>query len=591
MAKILAPFRRPVEPEKKTERPLLSPEDIFENALLSLFAPPAMRPLIVAPILLLCIVRPTAVSGEAPNPASPDSTLQGVVWTPSPSADSASHTLQRIHRMGATAVRIPHFSTNDSLLAAADSLEVTVFADLPLSYTSAEALDDSLVAASSALNRLFTLAERHPSLQYVGLGHSADTTVPHACEILSKWTDYVHAESGLSTYYVTPFTATADQCAEAVDQPLLDLRGHPAPVKRWQEWPSQTASAGLGAVGTWVHSDAASGFRVPHSAQHQARYLERTLSRFLDSTQAPPPVLFVSRWQDREPPLLPSRRYGLHDTAGAPRPAARVVRGMYTGTQRTFAFSSGSAPASAPSGLTLLGWGLVALLGGLYAGNVFVHQTAARYFTAHGFYQDALRDGHMLHPGANGLLLGIVGGILVTVGSRIARLAATEPGSSLLIAAVPPNVRSVMVTGLEHPLTAGLAVGVGGLGLLLVWMTALVLTARRWTPFSFAQGLVLVTWPCWPILFALPLALAAGPEAPLSPALLVRLFLGGGGLVLLSVTVRVLYDYWTVTDLPGWSLLPLSALSPFVLTATALLALAFWYDVPFSFLWRLATQT
>jgi hypothetical protein len=522
---------------------------------------------------------------------SPDTTAFGVVWTPPSPPDSARRELSRIAEVGATAVRLTRLPSAP-VATRADTLGLDLYVDLPVTHVPAPRLQDTLAQAAPALKRLLALAGRHSSITHVGLARSADTTVPGACEVLARWTERVHAsEASLRTYYVTPFTATADRCADAVDQVLLDLRGHPAPVDRWRQWRSQTAPVGLGAVGTWVRPFAASGLQTPHSQERQARYLERALSRLLDSTRTSPPIVFVSRWRDRTAPVLSTRRYGLHDLDGRPRPAARVVRGIYTGTQRVFAFPSGPEPGSGPYGMLVLGWGLFALLGILYARSPFVRQMVVRYFTAPGFYRDALRDGRDLHPGANALLLGTVAAALGATGVCTARMAAAHPSTERVLAALPRTVEATVAGGVEHPITAGIVVGGLALGLLGLWMGALVLVARWRTRFSLAQGLVLVTWPCWPILLALPLALAAGPDAPLSPSRFALLLLGGGGLALVYVTARVLYDYWTITDLPGSTVLVLGTLSPAILIGALGLVLTTWYDVSVAFLWHLATLT
>jgi hypothetical protein len=522
---------------------------------------------------------------------SSDTTALGVVWTPPSPPDSARRELSRIAEVGATAVRLTRLPS-DPVAAHADTLGLRLYVDLPVAHVPAPQLQDSLSQASSALKRLFALTQRHSSITHVGLARSADTTVPAACEVLARWTERIHAsEASLRTYYVTPFTAAADQCADAVDSPLLDLHGHPTPVERWRQWRSNTTAVDLGAVGTWVRPAATSGLQAPHSPERQARYLERALSRLLDSTRMSPPVVFVSHWRDQAAPVLPTRRYGLHAADGTPRPAARVVQGIYTGTQRVFAFPSGPEPASGPHGILLLGWGLFALLGILYARSLFVRQTVARYFTAPGFYRDALREGRDLHPGANALLLGTVAAALGGTGVCTARMAAAQPSTDRVLAALPRTVQVVLAGGVEHPITAGIVVGGVALGLLGLWMGALVLAAQWWTRFSLAQGLVLVTWPCWPILLVLPLALAAGPGAPVSPSLFGLLLLGGGGLALVYVTGRVLFDYWTITDLPGWTLLFLSALSPLAFLGATVLILTARYDLSFAFLWHLATLT
>ena len=530
-----------------------------------------------------------ATPRSAPSSPAPGTTALGVVWTPPAQPDSALRELARIDALGATAVRLTRLPT-DTVAARADSLGLDLYVDLPVAHVSARQLPDTLAQAAPTLEHLQALARQHPSITHVGLARIADTTVPSACETLRRWTDRVHAGAAtLRTYYVTPFSAAADQCAEAVDRPLLDVRNHRAPAKRWHQWRAHSASVGLGAVGTWVAPAAESGLRVPHSPERQARDLEGALSSLLDSTRRSPPVLFVFRWQDR--PLLSSRRYGLHEADGTPRPAARVVRGLYTGTQNAFAFSQGTTPLPGGYGLVLLGWGLVALLGVLYARSLFVRHTVARYFTAPGFYRDALRDGRDLAPRTNGLLLGVVAGALGITAVCVARQGAAHPGTDRVLAALPHALQGAVAGGIEHPAWMGVAVGGTALGLLGLWMGAFVLAARGWTRLSGAQGLVLIVWPSWPALLILPIALATGPDAPVSPSLSALLLLGGGGLALVYETRRVLFDYWSITGVPGWVLVPLSLLSPLALVSATVLVLAMRYGVSFAFLWHLATLT
>ena len=520
-----------------------------------------------------------------------DSTRLGVVWTPATPPDSAVSELRRIARSGVDVLRVSRLPS-DTVAARADSLGLELYVELPVAYVSATDLSDALAGVDSTVKRLRGLGRRHRAITHVGLARGADTTVPTACNTLRRWTDRLQeGAASLRTYYVTPFRSGPDRCADAVDQVLLDLRGHPAPVARWQEWRSEAPEVGLGAVGTWVRPSAGAGLRVPHSPERQARYLEDVFSQLLDSTRSRPSTVFVSRWRDRASPRLASRRYGLHDASGSPRPAARVLRGVYTGAQRAFAFPRGPGPPAGPYGLVLVGWGLAALLGGLYAQNVFVRQTVVRYFAAPGFYRDALRDGHDLHPGANGLLLGIVATALGVTGACAARLAALAPATAHVLAALPAYMQSVLGGAVERPLVAGGLLGSCALGVLLIWMGALVLVARRRSRFSFSQGLVLVVWPCWPVLLAVPPALAAGPEAPLAPSLFGLVLVGGGGLALVYGTGRILYDYWAVTDLSGGAVLLLGLLSPTALVGALVLLLTTWYDVSVPFLWHLATLT
>ncbi len=550
--------------------------------------------LLLAGLLFIVGVPSLHTAASQPSTAAPPATPdRGVVWTPLSPPDSALAAINRIAATGATAVRLTHLpadTTATTIATRADSLGLRLYVDLPVGDGSASRPDEARSQADASLDRLRSLAHRHASITHVGLAQGASTTGSRRCDRLRRWAEQIHdASASLHTYYVTPFVPSADQCADAVDQPLLDLRGHPRPTDRWRAGRAQVDSIGIGALGTWTRPAAASGLLVPHSAERQARYLETTLSRLLDSTRAAPPVVFVARWRDDDASLLSSRSYGLHDAAGTPRPAATVVQGIYSGTQRTFAFPDGSAPTGT-SGLVLVGWGLVAVLGLLYAGSLFVRETAVRYFTTPGFYRDALRDGREVSFGANSLLLSLVGGSLGVTAARMAQLAAAQPETERVLAALPRVVGTALVPGIEHPALAGLSVGGGALALLLLWMGAGVAMARLGTRFSMAQGLMLVTWPCWPVLLAPPIALATGTRAPLSPSLFALVLLGGGILVLLSVTLRVLFDYWRVTDAPAWTLLPFLALSPLVLVGASLLVAA-QYGVSLSVLWRLAVYT
>ncbi|MFP4227987.1 MAG: hypothetical protein ACLFTE_04070 [Salinivenus sp.] len=528
---------------------------------------------------------PSAQSEQAPA----DTARRGVVWHPASDPDDALTTLTRIATAGADAVRLRR-PPSDTLLARADSLGVSVFVDLPVAHVPASALPDSLRAASDLLDRLTAQAARYDALRAVGLARHTDTTVPSACESLARWTERVHDASALETYYVTPFTKETDRCTDATDRVLVDLHGRPAPIDRWQAWASAAPSLDIGALGTWTRPGAASGLHVPHSEEHQARYLETALSALGDETTRAPSVLFVYRWHDAEPPLLSSRRYGLHTSEGAPRPAARVVDGFFTGRQRVFAFSSGTPPA--PSyGLVLFGWLLAAVLGGLYAGRPFVRRTLGRYFQAHGFYRDAIRDGRDLEPGATAVVLSTAVVALGLMGVSAAQSAAAAPATEWVLAAVPEGLRPALVFGISYPEGTGLIFGGTVLWLLLFWMTVLAVLARQTGSFSFSQGLTLVTWPCWPVLPGLPLALLAHHHPPVSgPVLFAGLAVAALGAVGYFV-LRVLTDYRAVTGLPWGAVAPMALLSPPVLAFGLALAIVTLYDVPLRFLWHLATRT
>ena len=531
----------------------------------------------------------TASDGDAPFPDGPH---YGVVWAPPSHPGPALRSLDAMHARGVTAVRLESLPPADTVWARADSLGLHLFVDLPVRAVSASGLDTALRTTRPTLRTLQRLARTHPSIRAVGLGSGIDTSVKTACPPLQAWSQRVHERTpSLQTYYVTPFAAAHDQCRTAVDLILLDTRGRIPPVDRWRRWQSSDGSVGIGALGTWTTPDAPPGLAVPHSPQRQARHLEQALSSLLSPNTANAPPVFVYRWQDAKPVLPPDRRYGLHDDSGTARPAAAVLDGFYTGQQRVFAFPSGTAPSTAPVATILLSWLLVALLGGLYARNPFVRQTVPRYFAAHGFYRDAVQEGRDVGPIENLVLLGGVGLALGIVGTLTAQIAAPQPETALLLEALPSGLRTALATGLTHPSLSGLFVGLLTVLLMLVWNALLVLTAQLEGAFTMAQGLMLVTWPCWPALVGMLIALVAAIQPPVSTGWLGLLLLIGGSGALLAVTARVLRDYWIVSGVSWPWVLLLLLPSPLALTFVGLSGLVTVYDLPVSLLWHLTTRT
>lgn len=521
---------------------------------------------------------------QAPNPI-PDTTTYGVVWTPPPSVEAAVRALTRIDEFGANAIRLTRLPA-DSVVAYADSLELQLYVPAPVG-TGGSTRANTRSDGSSPFDRILSFARRYSAVAYVGLGKA-----PNRCDMLRRWTDRLHGRRPqIRTYYVTPLPPSANRCADVVDRVLLDLRGVSSPVDRWRAWRSKTNSVGIGALGTWRDPEAPSGLRVPHSPESQARYLEDALSGLLDSTRTTPPAVFVHRWQDTPSALLSSRRYGLHEANGARRPAARVVNGLYSGTQTVFAFPSGTPSNASPSLVVIFAWGLIAAIGAIYAQSLFVRRTVARYFSAHGFYTDAVRQGRELHPGLTAILLCIVAASLGGAGARIAEFAGSLALTDHAIDALSPEIGSVLARAVEQPAFTGFVVGGIALVLVLLWTGILLTVARRWSRFTLSQGLALTIWPTWPGLLPLPLALGTGPDTPLSPSLFGVSLLGGSTVALVYYTLAVLGDYQSVTDVPWPVVVLLAGLSPLFLLGLSLAALDLQYDIPFVFFWRLATHT
>lgn len=565
----------------------------------------------------LAILGGVGLSAPAVRGATPAGTTQapidslarpsverGIVWTPPERPRPARHALREMHRRGVTAVRVTRPVADRTVLALADSLHLRLFVDLPVGALSARALRDSADALTRHVDAVLALAQQHPSVRGVGFGSPVDTTVPAACDVVQGVTDRVHATdpAGLQTYYVTPFDAPSDRCTRAVDRVLLDVRDAVDPVARWRGWIDTvdngadadrvSSRVGIGALGTWVRPGAPEGRRVPHSPQRQARHLETTLTTLLDTTRATPPVVFVYRWSDRPPSTTPlSRRYGLLSDTGTVRPAAHVVAGLYTGRQTVFAFPQGTSPSAPVPWLLLLAWTIVAALGVSYARLPAFRRMTARYFVAHGFYRDALAEGREPMLDVSLLLWAIVvaaAGIVTTVAGEIVAPLST---TSLVLDALPPAVQAPVARWVETPAAAGIGAGAAlavGLG---VWMVVLFGLSRRGTPLAPSQTLMLVVWPCWPVLLLLVAALVALSLPASGAATALACILIGVGIVAIAVTARVTRDFTVVAAVPLGIAVASTLASPLVLLTPLVLPPLYRHDVPLSLVWHLITRT
>ena len=338
---------------------------------------------------LLCAVLPDA-AGQTTGP------LKGIVWTPPGDLQQAENDLRRMHRLGVEAIRTD-LIRNAQLLDLADTLGLMLFQELPLDAVSAAGLRDTLGYATRLLELALTEAQRHPSARHFGLARGSDTSDPAACTFFEQLAERVrqHGPSGSQAYYVTRF-AEADACTDAVDFVLLDVRDAAKPVHRLAQWRAARDSlsappAGIGALGTWVRPGTR-GIQRPHSLDAQARYLETNLRRLLtaDST-AQPLAVFVQRWRDmpttQPVPTLDLadpfvQRYGLLNAAGEPRPAYQVVEGFFSGRQMVFALDTGRPHRPRAPWTSVMGWGVVLLLGVCFAASARFRQLVPRYFFA-----------------------------------------------------------------------------------------------------------------------------------------------------------------------------------------------------------------
>lgn len=519
-----------------------------------------------------------------------------MVWTPPPGIPRAERDLRAMHAQGVEAVRTRPIR-NERLLAVADTLGLQLYQDLPLAYLSAQMLADTLDHARETLSQMLNLAQRHPSARHFGLANHGDTSDPAACSLLQQLAAVVRSQGppGSQTYYVTPFTST-DRCGAVVDVVLLDARNAARPAQRLTAWQAAHSDmpVGFGALGTWVRRDSARGLRAPHSPEAQARYLERHLGYLLaDTVQAAPASIFVSRWRDADArsgdPY--DRPYGLRTADDTPRPAADVVAGFFTGAQTVFAFSAGQRPAASAPWLILMGWGLIGLIGFVYYRGPRFQQMVMRYFWAHNFYQESVREGREVLTLSTLVLVAGELASIAALGTVLGRCFQNAQSVLWALHALPDALQPSVAALMDQPALLGLVLA-GGYGVsLLLWMGGMTGVGRYGTSLSAGQALMLVAWPRWPLLLVMGAALTLSSLAPEAGRPLALWLLGSTGGLMLWMTLRTIADFVAVARVPAVLAIVTVLLSPLFVTFWVGLYLVAQHDVPIEFISHLLTRT
>jgi hypothetical protein len=339
-----------------------------------------------------------------------------------------------------------------------------------------------------------------------------------------------------------------------------------------------------------MRPDAGRGLRTPHSPEWQARRLETQLATFVDAPPPTPPAVFVYRWQDASSsgePGLPARAYGLTGPDGSVHPAGRVVRGFYTGRQQAFAFPRGPDPAEGWSGLVVLGWIVLAGIAVVFAQEPLARRTAARYFSAHGFYRDAVREGRETLPRIQPILLLCVAVAVGTTVAAVVRGVDGLPKTGAVLDVLPEQAAAALDLALAHPSWVGVGIGALGLVVLIGWSLLLVLAAREWERLRIDQALMLVTWPCWPAVPLMIASLVAVAQPAGEATGILGIVCAAAVAVSGMIVVRVLRDFATVTGVPGGIAAVLALLSPPSLTVAAVLLVGWRAGISLSTLWHL----
>ncbi|WP_243664228.1 hypothetical protein [Rhodothermus marinus] len=130
----------------------------------------------------------------------------GLVWRLPDDTVQVLQQWQHIRQTGTEALRLETDSVPPWLLAAADSLGLALFVELPITEEPARQLRRRLPEAREMLRRLLEQAAGHPSVRAVGLARLADTVDPEACPYFESLRDEVRrARPDLHVYYETRF--------------------------------------------------------------------------------------------------------------------------------------------------------------------------------------------------------------------------------------------------------------------------------------------------------------------------------------------------------------------------------------------------
>ena len=539
--------------------------------------------------LLLCaslaVVLLLVRAMEAPGQGSP---LKGVVWTPPSDISEILADLSTMRALRVEAVRTGLIE-DVRILMIADSLGLMLFQDLPTVWLPASALLDTLPHAQRLLQAAMERSRPYRSARHFGLASASDTSDPAACAYFHILAAQVERLPDAQSYYRSLFIEE-DQCAGAVDFVLLETLGEEHPMGKLRRW-SHPVPVGLGSVGRLAVPEAA-GLLHPNSAASQARYLETHLNVLLDGEETI--AVFVYRWRDAPQNTRLGGTYGLISSKGVKRAAFDVVQGIYSGTQRAFAFSLGVPPQRSFPWHMAAGWLAFGLFGLMYYASPRFSFTLRRYFTSHSFYMQSILSGRelsymsaVIHVIVHALCTGVIAETIIAPIQDRLPFGSTHgpvPGAWVLAVAVLPVKPGVLLGGfaLAHVATV------------VIVPLLIRLMHLRLRSFGLAKAYLVVTWPFWHVL---PLALVsmAVPSLSGGVALGTALVLCALWIVMtVRVAARIIVDLVAINPRQSTRVIAYAcSVVALLVTITIGAVLQFAPDMPeqLAFLWHCATRT
>lgn len=502
----------------------------------------------------------------------------------------AAGDLVEMAEVGFTAVRMPPVYDGE-FFSLADTLGLTLYIELPFAQSSTQTLRQQLSEADSLLSLVLDAGRGHSSAGPIGITRLSDTRSSGACQAIASVAARIRS-AGRKAYYTTLFREQ-DQCRDAVDFVLFDILHPHGDMEEIERLISAAGMPdrgefGLAGLGAAVTLPDAEGWAIQGSPQAQARFMETALNSVRGSTLS---HVFVHRWRDQpmESAGLPDpwgRAYGLYTSTSDPRPALQVVRGILLGLQDTFAFDEGVAPEQARPWFPVLGWLMITLTALMYAGSPRFRSMIPRYFFAHSFFRNAVREAREVLPLTSTAILTVTGLSIGLIGSFIITGLRDLPLTIHWYRLFGESTRASLTAILNVPFVLTVLIGSATLLSTSLWMGCWMAITGRRTRLLPSQALMLASWPRWQVLFLLPIAmtLQATPGIPLWPILmLAAVWLATG----FWATIRTSYDLYKITNVPPLAAVLVWLVHPLVIAAFILIgwSLFNWDQVRFA--WHL----
>lgn len=476
----------------------------------------------------------------------------GVVWHAPDAERYAVSDLVEMRMLGLRNVRTGPI-TAPGLLAAADSMGIVLYRGIGLERLSPRTWADTLTAALRMVDAL--AASPYPG--WIGLGSWTATNLEATCEHIDVLARRVRA-AGHRAYYVTPFTGQ-DRCAGVVDAVLVDALGRADPEALLTAYREQ-------------HPGVVTGLA-------SAAFSERMLARSRND------MVFLHRWRD-QPMLDPwMKLHGLYDAEGNPRPVVQMLLAAHRTGQPIFAREPEVEAQRVPWSV-LIGWLLITFMAMLYATSPRFRQMIPRYFLAHGFYRNAVREAREVLPLTSTALVSLIGLSTGLVAAVVLHGLHDRPIGWYVYDFLPDGAAAGASAVMNAPFVLVILLGSLILLSMALWMSMWIVLSGRRHPLLASQALMLAVWPRWQAFALVPVAMVLGASSSAGTGVLI-----GTGLLLAVAlvwsAVRTAGDMSRVSRIgrPVAGLMVL--LSPDVLLVMAAVVLAAAYSAQARMIWDL----